>query len=51
MTKEKNSTILSKIFSSKDRRFDTVFFMAVIILTVYGTLMVYSAGYAYADFR
>ena len=46
-TKEKES-IFTK---DRKRRFDTVFLLAVILVTVYGTVMVFSAGYAYANAR
>ena len=34
-----------------DTGFDLYFLILVLILSIYGTLMVFSAGYAYAEFR
>ncbi len=43
---------LPTIFHSSDRnRFDGLFALAVILVTLYGTLMVFSAGTAYAEAR
>lgn len=36
---------------SENKRFDAVFLIAVILITLYGTIMVFSAGYAYAYAR
>lgn len=41
---------LSKL-NSRSARIDLPFAFLVILLSVFGTLMVFSAGYAYADFR
>lgn len=38
-------------YRSVRTRFDTVFLMAVMLLTAFGTVMVFSAGYAYAEAR
>ena len=49
-----NSTSFQKlkgIFSSSRGKYDGVFILAVMLLAIYGSLMVFSAGYAYADFR
>ena len=46
-------TLLSKVkrlFSFKGR-IDTIFLLAVLLVTAYGTLMVFSAGGAYAEAR
>ncbi len=41
-----------KLFSDKSTpAADRIFFMIVIILSIFGTVMVFSAGYAYAEFR
>ena len=51
MRKIRNLRPLSRLFSHVDSRYDSVFIIAVILLALYGSLMVSSAGYAYADFR
>ena len=51
ITVDKQYGSLSGIFSNKDRHFDTAFISAVAALAVFGSIMVFSAGYAYADFR
>ena len=51
MKKEKYISPLSQFFANTGRRYDTVFIIAVIMLAIYGTIMVFSAGYAYAAFR
>ena len=51
MRKTKLNNFLSTIFSSSQRNFDRLFLAIVIALATYGTIMVFSAGYAYADFR
>ena len=46
-------TLISKpkgLFSQKDR-IDVIFLLAVLLITTYGTLMVFSAGGAYAEAR
>ena len=45
------SDLFSKLLYKKPRRSDPVFARVVMLLALYGTLMVFSAGYAYADFR
>ena len=40
-----------KLFASSAMSYDRVFLITVIALALYGTVMVFSAGYAYADFR
>lgn len=44
-------SIKSKHYKSNIPRADTLFTVLVILLSVFGTLMVFSAGYAYAEFR
>ena len=51
MRKTKLNNFLSTIFPSSQRNFDRLFLAIVIALATYGTIMVFSAGYAYADFR
>ena len=45
--------LLSKIKSpyAKNGRIDAIFLLAVLLVTAYGTLMVFSAGVAYAEAR
>ena len=42
---------LSEIFQSPQKTYDRLFLTTVILLAIYGTVMVFSAGYAYAAFR
>ena len=51
MKKENKHSFFTSHFSSRNKKLDTLFLMTVIVLAIYGTVMVYSAGYAYADFR
>ena len=51
MKKEKLSTSLMRFFKNSGKRYDTAFIISVIMLAIYGTIMVFSAGYAYAAFR
>ena len=51
MTVGNRSGAIGSILSNKERRFDTVFICAVAMLAIFGSIMVFSAGYAYADFR
>ena len=51
MKKEKYISPISQFFANTGRRYDTVFIITVIMLAIYGTIMVFSAGYAYAAFR
>ena len=44
-------TKLKTLKKKKGPHLDGVFLLVVILLAIYGTLMVYSAGYSYADFR
>lgn len=44
-------TKLKTLKKKKDPHADGIFLIIVILLAIYGTLMVYSAGYSYADFR
>ena len=46
-----NNSVLSGILPRPERRFDRIFIAVVIVLAAYGTVMVFSAGYAYAEFR
>lgn len=41
----------NSLFIESGRRFDAVFAFAVLLVTLYGTLMVFSAGTAYAEAR
>ena len=51
--KKKSLKILmkEKLSASLCSGYDRIFLLFVILLSLYGTLMVFSAGYAYADFR
>ena len=52
MIKEKLKSLIKRnIFSDSSLKYDRVFLFAVMLLSLYGTFMVFSAGYAYADFR
>ena len=51
MNEKQKSSSIAALFLRSAGRCDTVFTIAVILLAAYGTLMVFSAGYAYADFR
>ena len=51
MKKEKHDTSLMRFFKNSGKRYDTVFIISVVMLAIYGTIMVFSAGYAYAAFR
>lgn len=51
MRKKKLNNFLSAIFPPSQSNFDRLFLAVVIALATYGTIMVFSAGYAYADFR
>lgn len=42
---------IKSLISSDGGRYDPVFIIAVMLLAICGTVMVFSAGYAYADFR
>lgn len=44
-------TKLKTLKKKKEPHADGIFLIIVILLAIYGTLMVYSAGYSYADFR
>lgn len=35
----------------KNEKYDRIFLLAVILLAIYGTVMVFTSGYAYAEFR
>ena len=47
----KNKFIKSDAFIKTDGKCDILFLLAVSLLAIFGTVMVFSAGYAYADFR
>ena len=47
----KLNSIKSFLASDKKHRFDMIFALSVILITLYGTLMVFSAGTAYAEAR
>lgn len=51
MKKMKLNNFLSAIFPPSHKKADRLFLVIVIALATYGTVMVFSAGYAYADFR
>ena len=52
MIKKKLTLFLKEnILSANALKYDRVFLVTVILLSLYGTFMVFSAGYAYADFR
>ena len=42
---------ISLVFQKPQKSFDRLFIATVITLAIYGTIMVFSAGYAYATFR
>ena len=48
ITKIGRTTLL---YGDEKKRFDTVFLIAVLLVTLYGTLVVFSAGTAYAEAR
>ena len=43
--------LLKNLKSNPDSRIDGIFLLLVVLLSVYGTLMVFSAGYYYAEVR
>lgn len=45
------NALLSAIAPYREGSLDPLFLFAVILLAIYGTVMVFSAGYAYAEFR
>ena len=51
MKKKLTSILNENILAPSGAGYDNVFLVTVIILALYGTVMVFSAGYAYADFR
>lgn len=51
MKKEKTLSPVTQLFKKSGKRYDTVFIISVIALAIYGTVMVFTAGYAYAAFR
>ena len=51
MTKQTKDSILSRTLVRPERSLDRLFIAVVIILAAYGSIMVFSAGYAYAAFR
>ena len=42
---------IKALISEERNRPDSIFIIAVVLLAIYGSIMVFSAGYAYADFR
>ena len=42
---------IKALISEERNRPDSIFIIAVVLLAIYGSVMVFSAGYAYADFR
>jgi cell division protein FtsW len=51
MKKSKTKCTPIRFLRSTDGRYDIFFALAVIFLAIYGTVLVFSAGYAYAAFR
>lgn len=51
MKREKYYLPILKFLKSAGKRYDKVFIISVITLAIYGTVMVFSAGYAYAAYR
>ena len=48
---KKQISRLKAVLSNESNSYDSIFIIAIISLAVFGTVMVYSAGYAYAAFR
>ena len=48
---QKTKANIDKLLSKHNRSYDSLFLLLVILLAVYGSVMVFSAGYAYAAFR
>ena len=48
---QKTKATVDKLLSKHNRSYDSLFLLLVIILAIYGSVMVFSAGYAYAAFR
>ena len=48
---QKTKATVDKLLSKHNRIYDSLFLLLVIILAIYGSVMVFSAGYAYAAFR
>lgn len=51
MKKPKAIPQFKRLTASEHGRYDALFVLSVMLLAIYGTMMVFSAGYAYADFR
>lgn len=51
MKKHNIREAIYKLFPQTNGRYDVFFTIVVILLAIYGSIMVFSAGYAYADFR
>ncbi len=51
MTRIKRKDVLSRFLPRPETNYDYIFITAVVLLAIYGTVMVFSAGYAYAAFR
>ena len=49
--KERVDKIKGALFNTPNANYDRLFLLTVLSLALYGTVMVFSAGYAYADFR
>ena len=43
--------LIRRLFKKSSNKADRVFLITVLILSLFGSIMVFSAGYAYADFR
>lgn len=48
---KRNAKLLKRTRLANARKYDSVFILTVVLLSVFGTVMVWSAGYAYASFR
>ena len=51
MKQNTKESLLLRLLPRPERHFDRLFIAIVIVLAAYGTIMVFSAGYAYAAFR
>ena len=49
--KNSHNKLIKSLFPTPTQRFDRMFLIIVFALSVYGTIMVFSSGYAYASFR
>ena len=48
---QKTKATIVKLLPKDNRSFDSLFLLLVVLLAIYGSVMVFSAGYAYAAFR